>query len=58
MTRLALATEDVACVHCGADLGEDGVPAHDGYIWVIAQCHALWLRSGRLRISPTWRTEL
>ena len=43
-------TDDVAgCVHCGADLGDDGVPvlAGTGHTWVHSRCHAPWLAKRR-----------
>ena len=37
------------CVHCGADLGEDGVPvlAGGGHTWLHSACHQPWLADRR-----------
>ncbi len=44
------ATDDSdGCVHCGADLGEDGVPVLAGgaHTWIHSQCHHAWLTERR-----------
>ena len=44
------ATGDAAgCVHCGANLGDDGVPvlAGAGHTWVHSRCHHSWLAERR-----------
>ena len=51
-------TDDAAgCVHCGADLGEDGVPvlAGTGHTWLHSACHAPWLAERRRHATEALR---
>ena len=43
-------SDNDGCVHCGADLGDDGVPvlAGSGHTWLHSRCHHDWL-AGRRR---------
>ena len=51
-------TDDIVCVHCGADLGENGVPvlAGTGHTWLHSACHAPWLTERRHQAAEVMAT--
>ncbi len=52
------ATEDSdGCVHCGADLGDDGVPVLAGtdHTWLHSACHPPWLAERRAEAEQALR---
>ena len=52
------ATDDTTgCVHCGADLGDDGVPVlvGSGHTWLHGRCHHDWLAERRREAAVALR---